>query len=198
LDGSDGYKSKFFRFGQFFIKDGSQIRFLEDKWLGNASLREKYPALYSIVHYKCDTIAKVMVTSPPDVTFRRDLVGQRLVAWNALLQQLATIQLSAEPDEFRWNLHKNGEFSVDFMYNALIYLHVQVDSNKMIWKMKIPLKIKVFGWYLRSWSYSHQRQSCLNEIGMGIRVVFFVIRVRLLNTSFSNVGSQGQYGQLSK
>jgi hypothetical protein len=71
-------KPKFFRFGHFSIKDGSQIRFWEDKWLGNASLQEQYPALYNIVRYKSDTIAKVMATSPPDVTFRRDLLGQRL------------------------------------------------------------------------------------------------------------------------
>jgi hypothetical protein len=90
-----------------------------------------------------------MATSPPDITFRRDFVGQRRVAWNALLQRLATIQLSAESEEFCWNLHKNGEFSVDSMNSALIYLHISVDNNKMIWKMKIPLKIKVFGWYLR-------------------------------------------------
>jgi hypothetical protein len=89
-----------------------------------------------------------MATSPLDVTFRRDLVGQRLVAWDDLLQRLASIQLSDAPDEFHWNLHKNGEFFVDSMYNALIHLHIPVDNNKMIWKMKIPLKTKVFGWYL--------------------------------------------------
>jgi hypothetical protein len=94
-------------------------------------------------------IKKVMATSPPDVTFRRDLIGQRLVAWNAFLQRLATVQLSSGPDEFHWNLLKNGEFSVDSMYNTLIHLDVPVDNNKMIWKMKIPLKTKVFGWYLR-------------------------------------------------
>jgi hypothetical protein len=38
---------------------------------------------------------------------------------------------------------------VDSMYNALIHLDVPVDNNKMIWKMKIPLKTKVLGWYLR-------------------------------------------------
>jgi hypothetical protein len=81
-----------------------------------------------------------MATSPPDVTFKRDLVGQRRVAWNALLQRLA-----AEPDEFRWNLHKNGEISVDSMYSALIHLNIPVDNNKMIWKIKILLKTKVFG-----------------------------------------------------
>jgi hypothetical protein len=164
-------KHKFFRFGQFLIKDGSPIRLWEDSWLGNAPLREQYLALYNIVRYKSDTIKKVMATSPPDVTFRRDLIGQRLVAWNALLRRLATIQLSSGPDEFRWNLLKNGEFSVDSMYNALIHLDVPVDNNKMIWKMKIPLKTKVFGWYLhrgviltkdnlakRNW---HGNQSCV-------------------------------------
>jgi hypothetical protein len=75
----------FFGLGSFFIKDGSEIRFWEDKWLGNATLREQYPTLYSIMRHKGDTIAKVMETSPPAVAFRRDLSGQRLVAWNALL-----------------------------------------------------------------------------------------------------------------
>jgi hypothetical protein len=89
-----------------------------------------------------------MATSPPDVTFRRDLVGQRLAAWNALLQCLASIKLSTAPDEFRWNLHKDDKVTVDSMYNALINRHIPVDDNKMIWKMKIPLKTKVFGWYL--------------------------------------------------
>jgi hypothetical protein len=142
-------KPKFFRFEQFSIKDGSRIRFWEDTWLGNASLLEQYHAVYNIVRYKSDTIAKVMATSPPDVMLRRDLLGQRLVAWNALLQRLATVHLSLGPDEFCWNLHKNGKFSVDSMYNALIHLDIPVDSNKMIWKMKIPLKTKVFGWFLR-------------------------------------------------
>jgi hypothetical protein len=38
---------------------------------------------------------------------------------------------------------------VDSMYNALIHPLISAVNNKMIWKMKIPLKTKVFGWYLR-------------------------------------------------
>jgi hypothetical protein len=45
--------------GSFSIKDGSEIRFWEDRWLGNATLREQYMALYSIMRYKGDIIAKV-------------------------------------------------------------------------------------------------------------------------------------------
>jgi hypothetical protein len=77
-------KKHFFGLGTFTIKDGSEIRLWEDKWLGATSLREQYPALYSILHHKGDTTTKVLETSPPNVSFRRDLSGQRLVYWNAL------------------------------------------------------------------------------------------------------------------
>src|SRR5436190_2233900 len=78
-------KKHFFRFRSFNIKDGSEIRFWEDKWLGGATLRDQYPALYTIARHKNDTIATVMETFSPNVSFRRDLLGPRLVAWNALL-----------------------------------------------------------------------------------------------------------------
>jgi hypothetical protein len=53
-------KKFFFGLRSFSIKDGSEVRFWGDKWLGNATLHEQYPALYSIVRHKGDTIAKVM------------------------------------------------------------------------------------------------------------------------------------------
>jgi hypothetical protein len=84
-------KKFFFSHGTFSINDGSQIWFWEDIWLDNVLFRDQYPALYSIVHYKSETIAKVMVTSPLDVTFRHDLLGPRLTAWNALLQRLESV-----------------------------------------------------------------------------------------------------------
>jgi hypothetical protein len=102
-------KKFFFRYVTFSLKVGSQIRFWEDSWLGNSPLSEQYPALYSIVRHMSDPIALVMATSPPDVTFRRDLIGPRLVAWNVLIQCLDSIQLSAGPDEFHWNLYPNGK-----------------------------------------------------------------------------------------
>jgi hypothetical protein len=77
-----------------------------------------------------------MATSPPDVTFRRDLIGSRLVAWNSLLHRLEAIHLSPGPDEFRWNLHANDTFSVDSLYKTILQSDILVDNNKKIWKMK--------------------------------------------------------------
>jgi hypothetical protein len=45
-------KSDFLRFGTFTIKNGTQIRFWEDQWLGTSPLREQYPCLYHIVRHK--------------------------------------------------------------------------------------------------------------------------------------------------
>lgn len=104
-------KKYFFYYGSFSIMDGSEIRFWEDKCLGDATIQEQYPALYNIVCHKGDTITTVMESFPPNVMFRRDLIGHRLQPWNILLQRLSMVQLSHESDIFRWNLHGNGQFS---------------------------------------------------------------------------------------
>jgi hypothetical protein len=69
----------FFHLGTFSIKDGLEIQFWEDRWLGNTTLQKLYLALYSIVHYKSDTIDKVMETSPPNVMFRRNFSGHAYI-----------------------------------------------------------------------------------------------------------------------
>jgi hypothetical protein len=94
-------KKHFFGHGTFSIKDGSEIRFWEDKWLGNTSLRGQHPALYAIVRHKGDTLAQVLESNPPNMMFRRNLFGPRLVSWESLLQRLANVQLTNGKDEFR-------------------------------------------------------------------------------------------------
>ena len=94
---------------------------------------EQYPALYNIARNKSDTIAVVLGTSPPNVTFRRDLIGARLASWHALQERLAVIQLIDGHDEFRWNLHENSQFSVDSMYKTLLHSEMPIDKkNKHI------------------------------------------------------------------
>jgi hypothetical protein len=87
-------KKYFFLYGSFSIKDGPEIHFWEDKWLSKATLRKQYPALYNIVYHKSDIIAKVLETFPPNVTFRRNLIGARQISWHELLQSLELVQLT--------------------------------------------------------------------------------------------------------
>jgi hypothetical protein len=90
-------------------------------------------------------VADVFNTSPLNLPWRRDLIGPKLVAWN---ESLANVVLSKEQDIFWWNLIPNGQFSVKSHYLAPIHANVP-NMNKIIWKLKVPLKIKIFLWYLR-------------------------------------------------
>ena len=94
-------KRDFLRFGNFVIKDGSQVRFWEDIWLGNSPLREQYPELYNIVRKKQDTVAEVLRTPSANLSWRRDLIGSKLVMWNNLVSRLANVMLMHNRDEFK-------------------------------------------------------------------------------------------------
>jgi hypothetical protein len=141
-------KNEFLCFGTFLIKNGSQVRFWEDTWLGNSTLREQYLSLYNIARHKHDTIAEVFSTSPLNISWRRDLIGCKLTAWNDLVPRLSNNVLSQESNEFRWNLHPNGQFSVKSHYLAMIHSDIR-NPNKRLWKLKPPLKIKIFMSYLQ-------------------------------------------------
>jgi hypothetical protein len=141
-------KIDFLRFGIFSIKNGAQIRLWEDQWLGISPLREQYPCLYHIVRHKHATIAEVFSSSPVNFSWCRDLIGPKLVAWNEMLPRIANITLTQEPDEVHWNLLRSGQFSVKSHYMALIHSDVP-NLNKRLWNLKVPLKIKIFLWYLR-------------------------------------------------
>ena len=65
------------------------------------------------------------------------------------LSRLDSINLTQGQDVFRWNLTTSGSFTVDSMCRALTHSEVPVSNNKKIWKSKIPLKVKIFMWYLR-------------------------------------------------
>ena len=62
-----------------------------------------------------------MLSTPnPNLTWRRDLIGNKLVMRNNLTSRLAMVALTQEDDEFRWNLDSIGVFSVKSHYQGLI------------------------------------------------------------------------------
>ena len=58
-----------------------------------------------------------------------------------------TVQLTNEPDKFSWALTNSGIFTVRSLYLDLMSGHTVV-LRKFIWKMKVPLKIRIFMWFL--------------------------------------------------
>ncbi|WVZ51479.1 hypothetical protein U9M48_002624, partial [Paspalum notatum var. saurae] len=140
-------KQEFLSLGSFSIGDGTQVRFWEDTWCGNRTLKSLYPSLFNIVSKKGATVAEVMGSTPLNVSFRRGLHGDRLQAWNELVGWVMNFELREERDVFNWGLNKTGLFTVRTMYKQLINNGIKVSQE--IWKTKIPLKTKIVMWYVK-------------------------------------------------
>jgi hypothetical protein len=56
---------------------------------------------------------------------------------------VAHVRLNDGQDKFRWGLLQNGIFSVSSMYKVVI-TDTRVRYNMVLWKLKVPLPIKIF------------------------------------------------------
>nr|CAE05420.1 OSJNBa0035I04.8 [Oryza sativa Japonica Group]CAE05959.1 OSJNBb0088C09.18 [Oryza sativa Japonica Group]CAH66490.1 OSIGBa0076I14.11 [Oryza sativa] len=142
-------KNIFLSCGSLKVHNGTQVRFWEDKWNGNTPFAARYPALYNLVINKNESVAVVMSKRPLKVSFRRAMVGHNLKAWLEVVSKVISIKLTEQNGTFLWEIQKNGCFSVNSMYKAIMYREV-VPKKDMIWKLRIPLKIKIFLWYLKN------------------------------------------------
>jgi hypothetical protein len=67
------------------------------------------------------------------------------VLWHNHVNRIMDVRLNNNADLVCWNLHQHGKFSIHSMYLALIN-NGMVIRNNIIWRLKIPLKIKIFMW----------------------------------------------------
>jgi hypothetical protein len=63
------------------------------------------------------------------------------------VSRLMNINLNDEPDRFKWRLTTMGIFRVKSMY-ANIMNGNTVFLKTYLWKIKVPLKIRFFMWFL--------------------------------------------------
>jgi hypothetical protein len=115
--------------------------------LGASTLKDQYPNLYNIVRKKSATVANIFSSRPLNDSFRRSLAAENLQSWHNLILRLTNVHLRDRPDVFKWSLNLNGQFSIRSMYQAFLDINI-VPHNSYLWKLKIPLKIKVFLWLL--------------------------------------------------
>lgn len=59
-----------------------------------------------------------------------------------------SVSLNEERDAFVWNLTKNKTYTASSLYNNIM-TNERINEDCLNWKVKVPLKIKVFLWYLK-------------------------------------------------
>jgi hypothetical protein len=104
-------KDFFFKFGSFLVGDGEGTWFWEDTWLGAESLASQYPSLYAIVNYKNAIVANAIKEDGLNISFRRNLVGDRWLSWLDLVEGVMDIHLTKERER-HFHLEFDGIRSV--------------------------------------------------------------------------------------
>jgi hypothetical protein len=138
--------------------------------------------LYAIPRWKNILVASVFSTTLLNISFQRGNVGNNLALWYRLVVRVAHIMLNGMRDKFVWGLLQSGVFSVSSMYKALI-LDTRVRDSMVLWKMKVPLRIKIF---CDIWSgvWCWPKTIWLGGIGMWISCACFAQLLNLFNTYF--------------
>jgi hypothetical protein len=105
-------------------------------------MMKSFPSLYNLERNKKVSVAKVLSTSPINVSFRRALVGVNRDKWLELVGVVLHVQLDDQDDKFLWGLG-NKAFSKQSMYKDILCKE-GIPRSCFNWKVKLPLKIKIF------------------------------------------------------
>ena len=108
----------------------------------------KFPDLYRIIRRIGVSVASVLSLTPLNISFRRGIVGERLKEWLKLVSLVLPVNLNNDKDIFIWQIRKNGVFTTQWLYREIMKRE-KISGKEVFWKAKLPLKIKIFLWYLK-------------------------------------------------
>jgi hypothetical protein len=134
--------------GRCKVNNGQQTRFWEDVWIDKQPLMRRFPDLYRIVRKKGVSVASVLSSTPLNISFRRGITGDRLDEWLKLVSLVFLVNPNNNRDILVWQIKRDGIFSTQSLYREMMKKE-RISGKEVFWKAKLPLKIKVFLWYLR-------------------------------------------------
>jgi zinc-binding in reverse transcriptase len=77
------------------------------------------------------------------------MVGIYLMEWDQLVKDLENVVLNSTPNFSIWRWSASGKFSVHSMYEWLDFDGIISNEYDIVWKSKIPYKIRIFMWLVR-------------------------------------------------
>lgn len=139
-----------FNWGAVFeIGDGKLCRFWEDSWVHAVPLKVLYSDLYKLARDPLCFVSDCHEEEGWYVDFKRCLSPQDYDRWLGLLNLLGDCSLTDNrADRVRWALEAKRNFTTKSLYRFLTDGGVSSRVAGIIWKSKLPLKIKFFLWQI--------------------------------------------------
>jgi hypothetical protein len=133
------------------VGSGNRVRLWQDRWCGDAPLKDSFPSLYACASNKTATISEVLVRENGQVdwqvTFTRNFNDWELDNVASFLGLLQTHLPSRVVDDgLWWNLKPSGIFDVRSRYSFFREPPPLIFPWKCIWKTKAPRRACFFVW----------------------------------------------------
>jgi len=129
---------------KMIVGNGVKTDFWHDTWCTDAPFSIKFAELFNICNEQNWSVAQIAQRGWR-LTFRRWLGETLQNQMRELRDMLTSYALNEENDSPKWCWEKPGVFTVKTMYEQLCYNETGA-PYMMIWRAKIPLKIKIWMW----------------------------------------------------
>ncbi|XP_058721842.1 uncharacterized protein LOC131593378 [Vicia villosa] len=148
-------------------KNGKDVLFWHNRWLGDQPLRLVFPDLYALSSKKHCTVADILewmdgihrwrweALFSADSIFDSSITAAAAASqnWARFVDMLCGfLPCDLSRDTFSWSFNGDNVFSVSSLAHAvdnakpLAWDPKVIDSLKVLWDLKLPPKIKIFAW----------------------------------------------------
>lgn len=146
--GLHSVKEWFHRGAVYILGDGKKIKFWLDTWYGNVPLKLIFPNLFRICRNPKQLVCQVVENDMLQIDFRRNFGENEMKEWEQLVEIVDEINLTDESDKVKWGLEKSGKYTTSSLYKNILDLGVRDKKAMLVWRSKIPMKVRIFLWQL--------------------------------------------------
>lgn len=144
---------------EYHVKKGDRVRFWHDSWIGGVPLKIQFRYIFDICQKPNAMVGDFWGNGNWNIPVRRCLTGESLDEWQDLLATIDQVNIeNAGEDDVRWVIDKSQTYSTKSLYYCLTHGGVQDSLNDLLWKSKMPLKVKIFLWQV----FHNKLQTALN------------------------------------
>jgi hypothetical protein len=142
---------KFSRMLKFEVGDGTRVRFWDDVWCTDGSLKEAYPELFRIARNKdacvADNFQRQGDSIHWEVTFSRLAQDWEMESFLSFLKIFYSVTITGiGEDKVCWLPSKAHIFQVKSYYDTFTCKREGWFPWKSIWKAKVPPRVAFFTW----------------------------------------------------
>lgn len=98
---------------------GDNIRFWEDTWFDTSPLAAQFWPIDSVCNEQTKSIKDVWDGRRLKLSFRRNFDNKLMEQWYQLVEIVAGVVFSTDPDALVWQLENKGQHSTSYLYHVI-------------------------------------------------------------------------------